>query len=73
MKQALAVFKSQARDIVLVEDTLRNLKSARQLGMQTIHIYNAGTPFSALYHGRGPYVDQRINRIAQLVKNWPRP
>jgi putative hydrolase of the HAD superfamily len=73
MKQALAVLKSQARDIVLVEDTLRNLKSARQLGMQTIHIYNAGTPFSALYHGRSPYVDHRINRIAQLVKNWPRP
>ncbi len=73
MKQTLAVLKSQARDVILVEDTLRNLKSARQIGMQTIHIYNAGTPFSALYHGRSSYVDQRINRIAQLVKNWPRP
>lgn len=66
MRQTLAVLQAQARDIILVEDTLRNLKSARQLGMRTIHIYNAGTPFSALHRGRNQYVDSRISRIAQL-------
>lgn len=67
MKQVLARLKVPASQVVLVEDTLRNLKSARQVGMRTVHIYHPGTPFSPLHSGRCQYVDVRINSVGKLL------
>lgn len=67
MKQVLARVGQPPSNVVLVEDTLRNLKSARALGMKTVHIFHPGTPFSGLHAGRSPYVDLRVNSIGQLL------
>ena len=67
MKQVLARLDVPARQVVLVEDTLRNLKSAYQLGMRTVHIFHPGTPFSSLHRGRAAYVDIRVNSLGQLL------
>lgn len=67
MKQVLARLKVPAHQVVLVEDTLRNLKSARQVGMRTVHIYHPGTPFSSMHRGRSDYVDVRVNAVGKLL------
>lgn len=67
MKQVLARLKVPAKQVVLVEDTLRNLKAARQVGMRTVHIYHPGTPFSSLHRGRCHYVDVRVNSVGKLL------
>ena len=56
-----------ASQVVLVEDTLRNLKSAKQLGMRTVYVYHPGTPFSNQRNGRDSYVDLRINSLGDLL------
>lgn len=68
MRQVLARLGVAADKVVLVEDTLRNLKSAHELGMRTIHVFHPGTPFSSLYRGRAPYVDVRVNSLGQLLE-----
>ena len=35
-----------ARQAVLVEDTLANLRGARQAGLRTVHVFHPGTPVS---------------------------
>src|SRR5690606_39594854 len=67
MKQVLARVGQPASGVVLVEDTLRNLKAARELGMKTVHIFHPGTPFSGLHAGRSAYVDVRVNSIGKLL------
>jgi putative hydrolase of the HAD superfamily len=67
MKQVSARTGISARQTVLVEDTLKNLKSARQAGMKTIHVFHPGTPFSNLCSRRGNYVDVRVNSIGKLL------
>ncbi len=67
MKQVLARVGAPARQVVLVEDTLRNLKAARQIGMRTVHVFHPGTPFSGMHSGRPDYVDLRINSLGQLL------
>lgn len=67
MRQVLARLRVPASQVILVEDTLKNLKSARQLGMRTVHIYHPGTPFSSTHKGRSAYVDLRVNRLAKLL------
>lgn len=67
MRQAVARLKVPACRVVLVEDTLRNLKSARQAGMRTVYVYHPHTPFSRGAHGRDSYVDVRVNAIGQLL------
>ncbi|MDX3894724.1 pyrimidine 5'-nucleotidase [Pusillimonas sp.] len=67
MKQVLARVGQPASRVVLVEDTLRNLKAARELGMKTVHIFHPGTPFSGLHAGRSAYVDVRVNSIGKLL------
>jgi len=52
---------------VLVEDTLPNLRSARQAGLRTVHVFHPGTPFATQEKGRPPYVDLRVNTIADLL------
>ncbi|NYT63678.1 pyrimidine 5'-nucleotidase [Alcaligenaceae bacterium] len=67
MKQIGARLRVPTSQIVLVEDTLRNLKSARQVGMRTVHVFHPGTPFSSLQNGRPSYVDIRVNSIGKLL------
>lgn len=67
MRQILARIGVPARQVVLVEDTLRNLRSARQVGMRTVHVFHPGTPFSASYSGRNLYVDVRVTSVGQLL------
>jgi putative hydrolase of the HAD superfamily len=68
MQQVLARLRVPARHVVLVEDTLRNLKSARAVGMRTVHVYHPGTPYSALHYGRSSYVDMRVNAVGKLLR-----
>lgn len=70
MRQVRASFKVPAQRLVLVEDTLRNLKSAKQVGMKTVHIFNSGTPYSALHRGRNTYVDLRVDSIQELAQQY---
>ncbi|WP_414708242.1 pyrimidine 5'-nucleotidase [Pusillimonas sp.] len=67
MKQVLARVGQPASNVVLVEDTLKNLKAARKLGMKTVHVFHPGTPFSGLHAGRSAYVDVRVNSIGRLL------
>lgn len=67
MKQVLARLDVPASRVVLVEDTLKNLKVARQVGMRTVYVYHPGTPFSNLSRGRASYIDLRINSIGELL------
>jgi putative hydrolase of the HAD superfamily len=67
MKQVLARLGVSAHQVVLVEDTLKNLKSARQAGMKTVHVFHPGTPFSPLYSGRNSYVGVRVKSIGKLL------
>ncbi|WP_245152461.1 pyrimidine 5'-nucleotidase [Allopusillimonas soli] len=67
MRQVLARLNVPARQVVLVEDTLRNLKGARSVGMRTVHVYHPGTPFSGRHSGRGHYVDARVNAVGHLL------
>jgi putative hydrolase of the HAD superfamily len=67
MRQVLARLRAPASRVILVEDTLKNLKSARQLGMRTVHIFHPGTPFSSTHKGRSAYVDLRVNTLAKLL------
>lgn len=67
MRQVLARVGQPASQVVLVEDTLKNLKAARELGMKTVHIFHPATPFSGLHAGRVDYVDVRVNSIGQLL------
>lgn len=67
MKQVLARVGRRPRDVILVEDTLRNLKAAKRLGVRTVHVYHPGTPFSGMHSGRGGYVDLRVNSVSHLL------
>ncbi|ETD69890.1 hydrolase [Pelistega indica] len=67
MRGLLKELNCPAKNIVLVEDTLKNLKAAKQLGMQCAHIFNIGTPFSAIYDGRPSYVDIKKHSIQALL------
>ncbi len=67
MRQVLARLGVPACQVVLVEDTLRNLKSARRAGMGTVHVFHPGTPFSSPHRGRSHYVDLRVNSVGQLL------
>lgn len=70
MKQIRAQLAVPAGHIVLVEDTLHNLKTAHQTGMQTVHIYHPGTPFASGYKGRNQYVSLRVNSIRELAQRY---
>lgn len=67
IQQVLARLKLPANRVVLVEDTLKNLKTARQAGLRTVHIYHPGTPFGSLHRGRNSYVDLRFTAVNDLL------
>jgi putative hydrolase of the HAD superfamily len=72
MRQVLAELGVAPGQVVLVEDTLRNLKSARHARMRTVHMYHPATPFSAAHKGRNHYVDLRVNSVRQLAQRQHR-
>lgn len=67
MQQVLARLKVPADQVVLVEDTLKNLKTARQARLRTVHIYHPDTPFGSLHRGRNSYVDLRYTNVNDLL------
>jgi putative hydrolase of the HAD superfamily len=67
MRHILAREGVSAARTVLVEDTLENLRGARQAGMKTVHIYHPLTPFAHQRRGRPNYVDLRVNRVGDLL------
>ncbi|NEN74864.1 pyrimidine 5'-nucleotidase [Pelistega sp. NLN82] len=67
MQALLKELNCPAHHITLVEDTLKNLKTAKYLGMQCAHIFNQYTPFSTAYDGRPSYVDIKVHSIQALL------
>ena len=67
LRQLLVRLRVPARQVVLVDDTLKNLRSAKSLGMRTVHCDHPGTPHNPLQHGRSPYVDLRVTQVGQLL------
>lgn len=67
MRQVLTRLQVPAHQVILVEDTLLNLKSARAMGLRTAYIYHRGTPFSTQGRGRDLYVDTRVNALGPLL------
>ena len=69
-----------ARDCILVEDTLANLKSAKQLGLRTVWVtqYLRGNEASTLAQARPRrsilpnYVDVKVKSVRQLPKRLQR-
>lgn len=70
MRQTLAKLKVEGAQCVFVDDTLRNLKAAYQLGIKTVHFAHPATPFSSRYAGRAAYIDLRVQSIQQLANEW---
>lgn len=72
MRQLLARLRVPARNVILVDDTLKNLRSAKSLGMRTVLTHHPGTPHNPHHYGRSPYVDLRVNRVGQLLtdRHW---
>lgn len=66
MQQLLHELHTPADSIIFVDDTLRNLKAAHNLGIRTVHFAHPATPFSSNYSGRAPYVDLRVSSIKEL-------
>lgn len=67
LRQLLARLRVPAERVVLVDDTFKNLHSARTVGMRTVLCHHPGTPHNARHHGRSPYMDMRVNRVGQLL------
>lgn len=67
MQQIRARLGTTPSKVILVEDTLKNLKAARKTGMRTVHVYHPSTPFSASHRGRNQYVNLRVNSLGQLL------
>lgn len=66
MHQLIHELHAPADSIIFVDDTLRNLKAAHNLGIRTVHFAHPATPFSSSYSGRAPYVDLRVSSIKEL-------
>lgn len=67
LRHILACEGVRAHRTVLVEDTLENLRSARRVGMRTVHVYHPGTPFAGQHRGRASYVDLKVNSVSELL------
>lgn len=66
MQQVLAQLKVQATQCFFIDDTLRNLKSAAQLGIRTIHYAHPDTPGNTPLRQRPLYVEMSIRSIREL-------
>jgi len=67
MRALLHQLAIPAKQITLVEDTLKNLKAAKKLGMRCAHIYHPWTPFSHCYDGKPYYVDAKVHSLQTLL------
>lgn len=67
MRHIIACEGAHPSRTVLVEDTLSNLKSARAVGIRTVHVFHPGTPFAHRRKGRPHYVDLRVNDVSHLL------
>ncbi|OZI40631.1 pyrimidine 5'-nucleotidase [Bordetella genomosp. 1] len=67
LRYVLAREGVQPRQAVLIEDTLDNLRSARRIGLRTVHVYHPGTPFARGHKSRPAYVDLRVNSVTDLL------
>ena len=56
------------RDAILVEDSLPNLRSAREVGWRTVHVVSYTTKPGACRISRPSYVDLQVKSIAQLAR-----
>jgi putative hydrolase of the HAD superfamily len=52
---------------VLVEDTLINLRSARRVGLRTVHVFHPVAPFACATRFRPAYVDLRVHTVGDLL------
>jgi putative hydrolase of the HAD superfamily len=68
LRQLLARRGLRARDCVLVEDTLANLKSAKSLGMRTVWF----TGYLRTLARRPGFVDVQVKSLNKLPKNLQR-
>jgi putative hydrolase of the HAD superfamily len=68
LRQLLARRGLRARDCVLVEDTLSNLKSAKSLGMRTVWF----TGYLRTLARRPGFVDVQVKSLNKLPKNLQR-
>lgn len=67
MRHILAHEGIRPRRAILVEDTLDNLRGARNAGIRTVHVFHPATPFATRRRGRPDFVDLRVNSIADLL------
>ena len=67
LRQLLARLRVPAHQVVLVDDTMANLRSARAVGMRTVLSHHPSTPHNARQHGRDLYIDLRLNRVGELL------
>jgi len=67
LRYVLAHEGVHAHRATLVEDTLVNLRSARQVGLRTVFVHHPGTPQGPAGHGRPSYVDLRVNSVSDLL------
>jgi putative hydrolase of the HAD superfamily len=67
LRHAMAMEGVRACDAVLVEDTSANLRSARQVGMRTVHVRHPGTPFAKVHRGRPLFIDLQVNSVSHLL------
>lgn len=70
MQQVVASLGVLGHQCIFIDDTLRNLKAAHQLGIKTVHFAHPATPFSSEYAGRTAYIDLRVHSIKQLAQSW---
>lgn len=71
MQQVLARLNVAAQECIFIDDSLNNLKSAAQLGIQTVYFDHPGTPTPGQPQMRGlpAYVRLRVRSIRELVEN----
>lgn len=68
LRVMLAKERVSPRKAVLVEDTLMNLKSARAVGMRTVHVKHLATPFAKPFNARPLYVDLQVKSVRDLPR-----
>ncbi len=67
MRHVLAMEGVSAHRAVLVEDTAANLRGARRIGMRTVYVRHAGTPFAKSHRGRPLFIDLQVNSVSHLL------
>ncbi|AIL32124.1 pyrimidine 5'-nucleotidase [Basilea psittacipulmonis] len=66
LKRVLHQLSCPPHQIIFVEDTLKNLKPAKQIGMRTVYLFHPHTPFSSKKPLSPRYMDFRIKDIRSL-------